>query len=304
MQLINDEVRIESTTLCNAACITCPRDKFKRKLMTMDNSHYSYLLYQVHELGAKIVSVFGYGEPLMDKDISWKIRHAADYGLKTFITTNASLLTVDKGKDLVASGLNHIRFSAHGIGEDYDKVHVGLKFSNVQFNIGHFLITNAVNNGNRCQTDVSIIPMHGETVIDLLSYWRNTRIDNIEIWKPHNWCDGREYRKTERKLKTCGRPESGPVQIQADGKMIVCCFDTNGELEVGDTHKDTIEDILKGDKFNEIRRKHEVGDLSGLICETCDQLNVEKESPLLYSSIDKEINKTSSTKFKLDVKEL
>jgi radical SAM protein with 4Fe4S-binding SPASM domain len=100
--------------------------------------------------------------------------------------------------------------------------------------------------------------------------------------------------------KTCGRPFNGHIQINADGKMMVCCFDFDGKLTVGDTYKDSIADILKGDKFNEIREKHKTGDHTGTVCEKCDQLN-ENDHPLIYSSRDpdREIGKTSSTKFKL-----
>jgi hypothetical protein len=72
-------------------------------------------------------------------------------------------------------------------------------------------------------------------------------------------------------------------------------------MVVGDTYKNTIEEILQCDAFDEIRRKHERGDHRGLICEACDQLNIEEESPLLYSSRDEtlEAGRLSSTKFKL-----
>ena len=81
---------------------------------------------------------------------------------------------------------------------------------------------------------------------------------------------------------------------------MVCCFDFNAKLTVGDTRKNTIEEILKGKEFSEIRNKHADGNLTGLICETCDQLN-EDDDPLLYSSRDpdKQIGTTSSTKFKI-----
>ena len=151
---------------------------------------------------------------------------------------------------------------------------------------------------HKCKVSMSVIPRHNETVDYIRGFWEPV-VDWLEIWKPHNWTDGRDYRKVSQKKKTCGRPFSGPIQIQSDGKMIVCCFDYNGVLTVGDTHKESIADILKGKKFNEIRRKHESGDLTGLICLTCDQLN-EGNDQLLYSSIDKNINRTFYTKHDLE----
>jgi hypothetical protein len=142
--------------------------------------------------------------------------------------------------------------------------------------------------------------MHDESVDEIKNFWE-PMVDWLEIWKPHNWTDGRKYRNVVKKKTTCGRPINGPVQIQSDGKMIVCCFDYNGVLEVGDTNLYSIAYILKGEKFNAIRKAHKKGELEGLICESCDQLNEYKESPLLYSSRDssRDVGCTSSIKFKL-----
>jgi hypothetical protein len=146
---------------------------------------------------------------------------------------------------------------------------------------------------------MSVIPMHGESVNEIRKFWGNA-VDELEIWKPHDWAGGREYRDVVAKKKSCGRPFRGPVQINADGNMMVCCYDFNAEMVVGDTYKNTIEEILKGAKFNAIRRCHKTGSLVGLPCVTCDQLN-EGDEPLLYSSVDPEctVGKTSSTKFNL-----
>ena len=73
----------------------------------------------------------------------------------------------------------------------------------------------------------------------------------------------------------------------------------NSEIVLGNTYEDSIADILKGDRYKKLRRKHQTGNLRGLVCMYCDQRLVLEESPLLYSSIGKDINKTSSTKFNL-----
>lgn len=303
MQLINPEVRIETTNFCNAKCTICPRKSFTRKQMTMDDIHFAKLVNEADSLGAKTISIFGYGEPLMDKTIGWKVGYVGVLGMESFLTTNAGLLTTDMAYTLLKASLTHIRFSVHGLWKNYEKVHRGLKFDTAMRNITNFIAINKTVFDKRCKVDVTVIPMHGETVDEIRDFWGG-KVDELEIWRPHNWTDGKTYRKTKRRLKTCGRPFNGPIQVNVDGTMMICCFDYNGLLTMGDTHKSSIEDILKGDRFNEVRRKHKDGNLAGLICETCDQLNQEDDSPLLYSSIDKNINKTSSTKFQLDSKEL
>ena len=300
MKLINNEVRIENTDFCNAACTICPHDKLTRTKTTMPLPHFRRLVDEAVELGAKTISIFGFGEPLMDKGLEKKIRYCADLGLETFITSNGQLLDLMRGEKILEAGLSHIRFSVHGIfHKDYSKIHKGLDYLMVIRNIFNFLIVNKAHFNKSCKVSVSVIPMNGESVEHIKSFWE-PHVDYLEIWKPHNWCEGKNFREVQPKLRTCGRPFRGPVQIQADGKMIVCCFDYDGKMVVGDTYRNTIEEILKGKKFEKIREKHMTGRLKGLPCAKCDQLNIG-DNPLLYSSRDnhRRIGCTSSTKFNL-----
>ena len=301
MKLINPEVRIENTNSCNAKCIICPREKMTRPLMTMNMRYFRELVDEVKAMGAKTISIFGYGEPLLDKGLASKIQYCTDKRLQTFITTNASLLTTTKSDDILNAGLSHIRFSVHGTYHNYKKVH-GLDFMPTLRNIRNFICMNDDKYNHRCKVSMSVIPLHNETVDYIRGFWEPV-VDWLEIWKPHNWTDGKDFRKvkqTKKRKKTCGRPFNGPLQINSDGKVMVCCFDYDAKLTVGNTRTHTLEEILKGEKFSEIRRKHADGNLKGLICETCDQLN-ENDDPLLYSSRDssRQIGMTSSTKFKI-----
>lgn len=298
MKLINPEVRIETTNRCNSNCIMCPRESLTRPLVTMGFDHFKNLAIQSRKLGAETISLFGFGEPLLDPTIAEKVAIVSVLGMEPIITTNASLLTRIMTHNLLDAGLKQIRFSVHGIDRNYNETHIGLSWRKTIKNIMHFLSMSY----GLCTTHVSVIPMHGETVDEIKEFWLGM-VDYLEIWRPHNWSYGKYYREYKKVKPTCGRPFSGPVQINADGKMMVCCFDYNAEMTVGDTYKNTIEEILKGEEFNKIVEKHATGNLSGLPCEHCDQLNeyTKEDYPLLYSNRDKDrnINVTSSTKFKL-----
>jgi MoaA/NifB/PqqE/SkfB family radical SAM enzyme len=265
-----------------------------RAKIYMPIGHFQYLVDQAKDLGAELISVFGYGEPLLDKYIIKRIQYCTDKGLDTFITSNGSLLKLDLSKALLDAGLKHIRFSVHGFYENYEAVHRGLKYEVVLRNIQNF---KAMSKNYDCRVSITVIPMANEDLEHIKDFWKGYE---LEIWKPHGWAGGRDYRTLARKKRTCGRPENGPVQIQADGKVIPCCFLTNAEIILGDTYKDTIEDILKGVSYEALRDCHRKGFLKGLVCEKCDQLN--EDQPLLYSTIDPECKpgKTSSAKFELE----
>lgn len=300
-KLICPEVRIENCSACNAWCTICPREKMTRPACIMPYSHFIRLVDQAKELGANAISIFGYGEPLLDKGIVKKIKYCTKKKLQSFITTNASLLDNELIYDLIDAGLTDIRFSAHGfVTKNYEAVHRGLKWERVRRNIFNFIASNKKKH-NRVKTHISVIPMNGESIEDIRHFWED-HVVYLEIWRPHNWAYGRKYRNTMPRKQTCGRPLSGPVQINADGNIMVCCFDFDGRMIIGNTYDASIREILvTSDTLNTIQECHRMGIFGDLPCETCDQLNMEDENPLLYSNRDEamEIGKTSTMKFKL-----
>ena len=166
MQIRSQELRIETTSKCNAHCVICPREKMTRPITTMSMDHFKYLVTQAHDLGVKTISLFGHGEPLLDEAIAEKIAYCFAAGFDTFLTTNASLLNETASYELLRSGLSHIRFSAHGISESYEKVHRGLKWNRLVENFNNFLRTMRLME-SRCKVSVSVIPMNGERIEDI-----------------------------------------------------------------------------------------------------------------------------------------
>lgn len=266
--------------------------------------HFASLVSQAERLGAKMVSVFGYGEPLIDMDIANRIRLCTDMGLETFITTNASKLDVEMTHSLLNAGLTQIRFSVHAISHrDYEKVHRKLSADETFRNIQNFLAINK-KRGGKCKTHVTCMPLNGESVETFRTRWEDI-VDYMEVWKPHNWASGRKFRNSDKPERVmCKRAFTGPIQILSDGSMILCCFDFDGVLKIGDTHEKSIVDILTNNPvLSDYRERHITGKLDGLPCASCDQrFKYDDESPLLYSNEqdDKTLNKTSITKTDLE----
>ena len=302
-KLISKECRIETTNYCNSKCIICPREKMTREQTVMPLDHFFSLVDQVKELGAETITLFGYGEPLLDACMTTRIAYCDAQGLDTFITTNASPLDSNTANMILDAGLKHIRFSVHGLFKpDYENIHKGLDYLTVIRNIFNFLVINKKQFDSQCTVSVSAIPVNLDLVDSIIKFW-GPLVDYLEIWRPHNWAGGRKYRNVERTKTTCGRPQGGPIQINADGNMMVCCFDTDAVMTIGDTYKDSVKDILIGYELHKIKEKHKVGDLSGLPCVNCDQLNEygEYNNPLIYSNRDPGLNigVTSTLKEKL-----
>jgi radical SAM protein with 4Fe4S-binding SPASM domain len=107
---------------------------------------------------------------------------------------------------------------------------------------------------------------------------------SLEIWAPHNWVDTKDYRSKESGLvhDSCGRPFNGPIQVQVDGDVIMCCFDFNNKMVLGNFKEQTLEEIyeLNGKNlFSKIHKHHSEGTCgeSDLICSNCDQLKLSTD---------------------------
>ncbi len=301
--LINPEIRIETTNRCQAKCKICPHDQMTRRQETMSFQTFTYIVSQLMKYKPEMVTLFGMGEPLMDKGLIEKIEFCTQHGLDTFITTNAGLLDFEMINGLIEAGLTMIRFSIHA---EIDK-------DTQERNISNFISTNQIKFNNQVETHISIVlegsfvnfvtGLPEEKIKDLMIKIWEPHVDYLEIWKPHNWAGAKTYRIIDRKKNTCGRPFCGPLQVNVDGYVMICCFDYNSEMTIGNLNHQSLEEILQGESYECIKAAHEVGVIQMLPCVNCDQLNeyTDENNPLLYSNRDKNktLGKTSSNKFNL-----
>lgn len=286
----SDEVRIEIATSCNYNCIICARDKFTRAKEIMPTGKFRYYLEKIMSVKGKYgtLTFSGFGEPLLDKGFLEKAEIAKAEGFQLLLLTNASLLTVPIFKRINELGFLSIRISFYGITpESYGKMHS--HSGGVDFEKLKATLTEICRMDRKTKIIFTYNVVEGVNDGDLkgwIDYWEPIA-DLLEVWKPHNWVTGRGYRgvKTE-KLNTCGRPFSGPLQVQADGTVNMCCFDFDGKLVIGDLNKQTLSEIFASGEYNRIKERHTSGDFSGsgLICENCDQRNVDKSDVMVYNS--------------------
>ena len=291
-KLLHPEVRYEVTDHCNASCIMCPRDEHEhgRDHGIMDQDKYEKSIDEVVALGAKQVVLQGFGEPMLDKNLEAKIIYAKNKGLSTYTITNGSALTSNRSKKLLEAGLDEIRISFYGMSKDtYNTVMQGLDFEKTRDALLKFI---KLRNDNNFKTKIQIsyltLPENEKDEQNFREFWEPL-VDAIEIWRPHNYGDGRDYRdrnaKVGMEVKTsCGRPESGPLQIQWNGEIVPCCYDYNNKIVLGNGFEQPVLEILNEKKYRLLRYAHAVG-LFNIFpyCDQCDQLLPHSDA-LVYSN--------------------
>ncbi len=279
-RLLHPEVRYEVTDRCNAACIMCPRDlhTHARPHGIMDLAQYKKSIDEVTALGARQIVLTGFGEPLIDRTLEEKISYAKGRGLRTYMISNVSLLTRERARSLIRAGLDELRASFLGMRpETYERVMVHLKFDVSMSNVLAFLEERGLYGSKRPKLQISyiILPENETDVAAFKEFWE-PRADAIEIWKPHNFGDGRNYRERLEDVgvkKSCGRPANGPLQIQWNGEVIPCCYDYNNQIILGNAFETPVMEIMNHPKYQLLRLAHREGKFNVFpYCNQCDQL--------------------------------
>lgn len=286
----SNDVRFELTTHCNYDCIICPREQLKRPKTVMTTALFEALLGRIAQDSRQyeLLTFAGLGEPMLDPGFLDKVEIGRKNGFEVLLLTNGSQLTMDNFAAMDELGVQSVRVSFYGMtAQSYAAVH--RPTSKHAFETVCETLARIASMKRRTKLLMTFNVIPGVNDADLepwIAYWQ-PRADLVEAWRPHNWVYGRSLRNVSETLRpTCGRPGTGPLQIQADGTVNMCCFDFNGDLTLGDLKVDGLARIFESDPFLRLSRCHATGDFSGsgFICEHCDQRNVNKDDVMVYNS--------------------
>src|SRR3954451_24959087 len=135
--ILPDIVQIESTNLCNAKCVFCPRDEMHRRQGVMDMALYKKVVDECAALGITHVRVHNYGEPFLDKQLVEKVRYAKEKGIaEVGMISNGSLITEELARGMIDAGLDAINISVDAAGKEvFEKTRLHLEYDTVIGNV-------------------------------------------------------------------------------------------------------------------------------------------------------------------------
>ena len=131
------KVYVEPTIYCNLDCRTCIRNVWCEDLGSMTEATFAHILDNLKPIEPRPSIFFGgLGEPLFHKNIADWIAQAKAIGATVELITNATLLTEEKARALVASGLDNLWVSIDGATPDsYADVRLGAELPQVIENV-------------------------------------------------------------------------------------------------------------------------------------------------------------------------
>jgi len=101
---------LETTNRCNLLCTTCPRTYADLEPEAdMSWELFARIVDQVPNV-ARVV-LHGVGEPMLVKDLARRVRYLKERGVYVLFNTNGTALTLRRGRELAAAGLDELRVS-------------------------------------------------------------------------------------------------------------------------------------------------------------------------------------------------
>lgn len=256
---------LETTSLCNSQCITCPHGKISRPAI-MDMLDFERLLNECVGQGVGQVCLAFYGEPLLDPLLVSrvvKVRKISGPGVHIGFPTNGSLMTPSKARELLSAGLDNVLFSVDGASESsYEEVRRGLKYAGVVANIRSFVeINNSLGRPCKVRVHMTATRQTLREVGDFRGAW--LQVDGVDAvsWLP---CDGRGGEGMEPALgdgsisDPCAQPFT-TASILTDGTAAMCCIDYEASVSLGNVFRDGIEKVWTSKEYERIRRLHNEG---------------------------------------------
>jgi radical SAM protein with 4Fe4S-binding SPASM domain len=274
--ILPEIVQIESTNICNAKCVFCPRDEMHRRQGIMSLDLFRKIVDECAALGITHVRVHNYGEPFVDRKLVEKVRYAKQKGIKEVgMISNGSLITEQVARGMIDAGLDAINISVDASGKDvFESTRIGLKYDKVIANIERLVRLRAESGRRHPKLILSFVRQNNSADEQaFIEHWRKIA-DKIHITDLHNW-GGTLHQRSDVNYP-CYRPWL-TFTVLWDGRVSLCCADFDGRTILGDLNTETIEQIWNNERYRAVRREHlESGGPD--VCRACDL--PRKDSPL------------------------
>jgi radical SAM protein with 4Fe4S-binding SPASM domain len=271
------QLSLETTSICNARCVMCPYPGMKREKTFMDMDLYMKGLRDAVELGIRWVQPQFFGEPLVDRTLEEKIRAAKSLGLYLSLFTNGSLLTADKARMLIKSGVDELKLSIDSHRpEVYESIRRGLKFQKVLENVSGLMALKRQLRSSRPEVWVMMVDFDANhrQVEQYHRFW-SRRVDRVHISRSHSWggrvaVNGLSLHQDPQDRFPCPSPWDQLV-VNAQGEILPCCCDYEGtSLSLGNLRDMTLRQAWEGPQMARLRRMHLERRFSELpLCDTC-----------------------------------
>lgn len=267
-------VQIETIRHCNAKCPFCAVDQWDMSVPRMSDDLFTKIVDELADYTETVrwVNIQRAGEPLLDKRLPSWIKRVKDAGIRMVtMSTNASLLTEAKAKELLEAGLDELMISIDSVDkESYEALRVGLDYETVLDNIRTFF---ALRDRIRPETAVRVRgvlftkpgkPDVKNSLNEWEAFWEPFRKpqDRIYMREPHSWGNEMWWEDNIPSYEPTYHPCTtlwASLQITTSGKVALCTDDVDANDCIGDVSKQSMSEVWQGKIMQHMRLLHATG---------------------------------------------
>lgn len=249
---------VEVTNCCNLRCAFCPGTKRKARVMSCEE--FDRVLEKLQG-SVSYVYLHVMGEPLSHPQLPELLRLAAARGIRVCITTNGTLLA-RKGEALLAAGTLHkVSVSLHSFEGNDGAREAQRRYLEEVWAFADRAAAQGVIVALRLWNEGGAERLNGEITAFLREKcpgeWPEPRSgsfrlrDNLylERAKKFDWPD-RDAKESGTQFCYALRDQLG---VLADGTVVPCCLDHEGDLALGNLFTQPLEEILHSARARTLR---------------------------------------------------
>ncbi len=285
---------IETTNNCNMRCEMCPRTTLMtRSIEDLDMLTFKKIVSQIKPFSTnkwqewknfvekqygimendmsenhfflhiipKVIVLHGYGAPLLDKDMSKRIKLLTEKNIPSYFSCNPANIDIEKTKKMFENGLDYIKYSIESTDDSRHKKVRGLA-SNFSDAYQKILTLLDLKKQHNYKTTIVI------TMINLNKPWQEEEwqklqkaFEGLDVYiylksQDQQWYeDNKQITKSIHWLEFCQFPWSS-MTIKSNGEATMCVEDFNNEIILGDAKKESLYNIWNNEKYQELRHNH------------------------------------------------
>ena len=250
-----NKVYLEISNVCNLKCAFCPGTKRKHHVMTEEE--FTSLLPKIRPY-SDFLYFHLMGEPLLHPHLERFLQLAGEAGFKVILTTNGTLLAKQQEMLLRSPALHKVNVSLHAF-EANDLAVPFSKYLEDCFAFGQaaegktLVVYRLWNNGGQNEMNNQILEtMRTYFPSEWVHVRKGTRIGDrvfLEYGDKFDWPDLSAENTGDRVFCYGLRDQIG---ILCDGTVVPCCLDHEGDIALGNLHKESMAQILEKDRAKAI----------------------------------------------------
>ena len=278
------KVYVEIINVCNLKCSFCLPSKRKTRIMNIDE--FKKVAKEVISL-TDLITLHIKGEPLMHPELGEILKICEEIGLKVNITTNGTLL-LNNIDILKSKAVRQLNISLHSINENDN---LNMDYKKYMNNI--FMVVRTLKDFSNPYIsyrlwNLKTLNENSENyeIINLLE--KEYKISNlVNLAKENSYIEleDKVFLNQDIEFKWPSLDDEiisdigkcyglrNQIGILANGDVVPCCLDQNGDIKLGNIFEESLEEILSSDLAKKIIKGFENNKLIPELCRRCTFIN-------------------------------